>query len=150
MTGSQRTKADLVKLKVESSYNGKSFVIDNVVGNKPWKDDCNSLPDKLSLEPYEHFIDIDLKLLNNCECIDLLIGSDNACLMTALEKREEPLRSDLHALLTPFGWCAYGGASPSGMSALLPTSLLDYFYFTYISPALLPTSLLDTFHLHHC
>ena len=119
MTDSQRTKADLVELKVESLYNGKSFDIDNVVVNKPWKDDCNSLPHKLSLETYEHFIDVDIKLLNNCECIDLSIGSGNACLMTALEEREKPLRSDPHALLTPLGWCGYGGASPLGMFALL-------------------------------
>ena len=58
-------------------------------------------------------------MINNYECIDLLIGSDNACLMTALEEREGLLRSDPHALLTPLGWCAYGDASPLGMSALL-------------------------------
>ena len=58
-------------------------------------------------------------MINNCESIDLLIGSNNACLMTALEEREGLLRSDPHALLTPLGWCAYGGASPLGMSALL-------------------------------
>ena len=114
-TGSQPTKADLFELKVESLYNSNTFY----VVNKPWKGDCNNLPHKLSFEAYEHFIDVNLKLLNNCERIDLLIGSDNACLMTALEEREGPLRFDPHALLTPLGWCAYGGASLLVMSALL-------------------------------
>ena len=39
--------------------------------------------------------------------------------MTALEEREGPLRFDPHALLTPLDWCAYGGASPLVMPALL-------------------------------
>ena len=33
-------------------------------------------------------------------------------------RKRRTFRSDPHALLTPLGWCACGGASPSGMSAL--------------------------------
>ena len=71
MTGSHPTKADLVEMKVESLYNDKTFDINNIVFNKPWKDYCNSLSQKLSLEAHAHFIDVYLKLFNNCECIGL-------------------------------------------------------------------------------
>ena len=44
--------------------------------------------------------------------VDLLIGSDNAFLMTALEERVDASRSDPHANLTPLGWLGRGGRSP--------------------------------------
>ena len=119
MTGNQPTEPYLVELKVESLYGGKTFNIDNVVINKPWKDDCNSLLHKLSLKAYKHFMDFDVNLLNNCKCIYLLIVCDNACLKTKLKKREGPLRYVPHALLTPLGWSIFGGASPLETSPLL-------------------------------
>ena len=87
MTRSQPTKGDLIELKVEALYGDETFDINNAVFNKLWKEDCNSLLLKLCLEAFEHFIDVDQNLLNNCESIDLLIESNNECLMTSLEER---------------------------------------------------------------
>ena len=112
LTDKKPIKAGLVKIEVESLYTSEVYALDNVVSNISWTDDKNSLPHKLDLSGLDHFSDVKIIELQNCETVGVLIGNDNACLMTVLEERVGRQISDPHATLTPLGWMAYGGMSP--------------------------------------
>ena len=64
------------------------------------------------MSDYSHFNDVELLELTDRTSVDLLIGNDNACLMTVLEERVGVSRCDPHAVLTTLGWLACGGVSP--------------------------------------
>ena len=68
-----------------------------MIPNKPWRGDIDKLPHRQGVSFCEHFNDVRLlELLDNIS-VDLLIGKDNAFLMTVLEKRVEMFTSDPHA-----------------------------------------------------
>ena len=112
LSGSKVTRANLVKFDLQSLFSEEVFALSNVVTNKPWKDDLDTLPHKQDMSDYSHFNDVELLELTDRTSVDLLIGNDNACLMTVFEERVGVSRCDLHAVLTPLGWLACGGVSP--------------------------------------
>ena len=80
--------------------------------HSPWRDDMNTLPHRQDMSTFVHFKDVELFELPENKTVDLLIGNDNAFLMTMLEERVGASRSDPHAILTPLGWLGCGGKSP--------------------------------------
>ena len=56
--------------------------------------------------------DVELFELPENKTVDLLIGNDNAFLMTVLEERVGASRSDPYAILTSLGWLGCSGRSP--------------------------------------
>ena len=88
MTGEKVTSADLANFELQSLISDEMFSLNNVVAHTPWQDDVGTLPHKLDVSSYPHFQDTDLLHLPDNKSVDLLIGNDNAFLMTALEERE--------------------------------------------------------------
>ena len=68
------------------------------------QDDVDTLPHRQDVSSYLHFQDIDLLHLPNNELVDLLIGNDNAFLMTALGEHERTNVRDPQAVLPKIGW----------------------------------------------
>ena len=85
------------------------FELSNVVTNSAWQDDVETLPHRQDLNSFLHFEDVELP---DNDTVDLLIGNDNAFLMTVLEERVGVSRCEPRAVLTPLGWLACGGKSP--------------------------------------
>ena len=112
MTSCKATTADLVKFNVRLLHTGEIFCNVVLVVNEHWSDDENTLPHKQDLSVYEHFNDIDIVCLDNCHSVDMLLGNDNAHLMYAKQERMGKSQTDLHALLSPLGWLAFGEKTP--------------------------------------
>ena len=112
LTGNKLTHAELVKFDLQSLFSEEVFALSHVVTNKPWKDDIDTLPHKQDMSYYSHFEGVEMFELQDRTSVDLLIGNDNAFLMTVLEERVGVSRCDPHAILTPLGWLACGGVSP--------------------------------------
>ena len=70
------------------------------------------MPHRQDLNSFSHFEDVELYELPDNDTVDLLIGNDNAFLMTVLEERIGESRCEPHAILTPLDWLACGGKSP--------------------------------------
>ena len=112
MTGATLTHSDLVRFNLQSLFSDETFALSNVVTHSPWRDEMSTLPHKQDMSTFAHFKDVELFELPENKTVDLLIGNDNAFLMTVLEERVGALRSDPHAILTPLGWLGCGGRSP--------------------------------------
>ena len=89
------------------------FELSNIVTNTAWQDDVETLPHRQDLNSFSHFQDVELCELPDNDRVDLLIGNDNAFLMTVLEERVGVSHCEPHAVLTPLGWLAYVGKSKS-------------------------------------
>ena len=100
MTGAMLTHSDLVRFNLQSLFSDKTFALSNVVPHSPWRDDMNMLPHRQDMSTFEHFKDVELFELPENKTEDLLIGNDNAFLMTMLEERIGASRSD-HAKYPP-------------------------------------------------
>ena len=112
LTGDTLTHTDLVKLEMQSLFSNETYSLSNVVTNCPWRDDIDTLPHRQNLSSYAHFKDVEMFELPDIDTVDILIGNDNACLMTVLEERVGLSRDEPHAVLTPLGWLGCGGGSP--------------------------------------
>ena len=88
MTGEKVISADLVNFDLQSLSSDQVFSLSDVVAYTPWQDDVDTLSQREGVSSYPHFQDIDLLHLPNNESVDLLIGNDNAFLVTVLEERE--------------------------------------------------------------
>ena len=103
MTGEKVISADLVNFGLQSLILDEVFSLSNVVAHTPRQDEINTLPHREDVRSYPHFQDIDLLHLPDNESVDLLIGNDNAFLMTMLEEREETNVKKPHAVLSKIG-----------------------------------------------
>ena len=61
------------------------FELSNVVTNSAWQDDVETLPNRQDLNSFSHFKDVELYELPDNDTVDLLIGNDNAFLITVLK-----------------------------------------------------------------
>ena len=77
--------------------------------HSPWRDDMNTLSHRQDMSTFAHFRDVELFELPENKTVDLMIGNDNAFLMTVLEERVGASCSDPHGILTPLGWLGCGG-----------------------------------------
>ena len=75
-------------LDLQSLFSNEMFELSNVVTNSAWQDDVKTLPHRQNLNSFSHFEDVELYELPDNDTVDLLIGNDNAFLMTVLEERE--------------------------------------------------------------
>ena len=112
LSGDKLINAELVKFELESLFSTEKFSLSNVVTHSSWQDDVSALPHRQDMSSYSYFEDVELVQLLERDSVDLLVGNDNAFLMTVLEEREGVSRSDPHAILCPLGWYACGGLSP--------------------------------------
>ena len=112
LNGETLTHTNLVKFDLQSLFSNEMFELSNVVTNSAWQDDVETLPHRQDLNSFSHFEDIELYELPDNDTVDLLIGNDNAFLMTVLEGGVGVSRCVPHAVLTPLGWLACGGKSP--------------------------------------
>ena len=112
LNGEALTHTNLVKFDLQSLFSNEMFELSNVVTNSAWQDDVETLPHRQDLNSFPHFEDVELYELPDDDTVDLLIGNDNAFLMTVLEERVGVSRCEPHAVLTPLGWLACGGKSP--------------------------------------
>ena len=111
LNGETLTHTNLVKFDLQSFFSNEMFELRNVVTNSAWQDDVETLPHRQDLNSFLHFEDVELYELPDNDTVDLLIGNDNAFLMTVLEERVEVSRCEPHAVLTPLGWLVCGGKS---------------------------------------
>ena len=88
------------------------FELSSVVTNSAWQDHVETLPHRQDLNSFSHFKDVELYESPDNDTVDLLIGNDNAFLMTVLVERVGVSRCEAHAVLTPLGCLACGGKSP--------------------------------------
>ena len=112
MNGATLTHSDLVRFNLQPLFSDETFALSNVVTHSPWYDDMNTLPHRQDMSTFAHFKDVELFELPENKTVDLLIGNDNAFLMTVLEERVVALRSDPNAILAPLRWLGCGGRSP--------------------------------------
>ena len=112
LNGETLTHTNLVKFDLQSLFSNEMFELSNIVTNSAWQDDVETLPHRQDLNSFSHFEDVELYELPDNDTVDLLIGNDNAFLMTVLEERVGVSRCEPHAVLTPSGWLACGGKSP--------------------------------------
>ena len=112
LKGETLTHTNLVKLNLQSLFSNEMFELSNVVTNRAWQDDVETLPHRQDLNSFSHFEDVELYELPYNDTVDLLIGNDNAFLMTVLEERVGVSRCEPHAVLTLLGWLVCGGKSP--------------------------------------
>ena len=64
----------------------------------------NTFPHRQDMSTFAHFKDVELFALPENKTVDLMIGNDNAFLMTVLKERVGASRNDPHAISTPLGW----------------------------------------------
>ena len=67
----------------------------------------------------QHFDGVKFFILDNCNTVDIIIGNDNAFLMSAMEERMGESRDESHAIFIPLGRMASEGRSPIYMPGLL-------------------------------
>ena len=104
-------RTNLINFELQSSLLEKIFTFSNVATNKLWRDDIATLPHRKDKSAYEHFNNVESIELPDSESVDLLIGNDNALLVTLFEINVGIFRSNPHAILILLGWMACGGAS---------------------------------------
>ena len=112
MTGENVISADLINFDLQSLISDEVYSLSNVVAHTRWQDDVDTLPHRQDISSYPDFQDIDLLHLPDNESVDLLIGNDNALLITVLEEREGTNNRKPHAVLSKIGWYSCGGVSP--------------------------------------
>ena len=112
LNGETLTHTNLVKFDFQSFFSNAMFELSNVVTNSSWKKDVETLLHKQDLSSFSHFEDVELFELPDNGTVDLLIGNDNAFLMSVLEERVRVSRCDPHAILPHLGWLACGGKYP--------------------------------------
>ena len=109
LNGETLTHTNLIDLQF--LFSNEMFELSNVVTNSLWQDDVETLPHRQDLNSFSHYEDVELFELPDNDVVNLLIGNDNAFLMTVLGEREGVSRREPHAILTPLGWLACGGKS---------------------------------------
>ena len=95
---------NLVKFNIQSLYNNEMFFDITSVVNELWWDDISTLPHMQQLSQFKHFDNVEILGLDNCDAVDVLIDNDNAHLMYAEQERVGDSLTELHAILTSFGW----------------------------------------------
>ena len=80
LTSETLTHTNLVKFNLHYLFSNEMFELSNVVTNSSWQDDVETSP------LFSHFEVKLFELLDN-NMVDLLIGNDNAFLMTVLEEK---------------------------------------------------------------
>ena len=86
MNGATLTHSDLVRFNLQSLFSDETFALSNVVTHSPWRDCMNTLLHRQDMSTFAHFKDVELFELPENKTVDLLIGNDNAFLMTVLEE----------------------------------------------------------------
>ena len=66
--------------------------------NAPWQNDIGPLLQKQDLSSYRHSHGVELLELSANDCVDSLIGNDNAFLMPVGEERVEASRKEPHGI----------------------------------------------------
>ena len=112
LNGETLTHTNLVKFDLQSLFSNEIFELSNVVTNSAWQNDVETLPHKQDLNSFSHFENVELYELPDNDTVDLLIGNDNAFLMTVLEKRVGVSRCKPQSILMLLGWLACGGKFP--------------------------------------
>ena len=109
LSGQVTPKLGQVDLQLQSLHSGEIFPLvgANVVPN--WADDKRILPHALDVSSLKHFGDASIQVLPGKDRVDLLIGQDNARLMTVIEEREGSSADHPNCVLTRLGYVASGG-----------------------------------------
>ena len=92
----------------ESLDTNEMFCDITAVVHEPWSDDAKGLLHRQLLNELKHFEDVDMFTIDGCDVVDLIIGNDNAFLMTVIEEKRGESRDEPHAIYTPLDWLASG------------------------------------------
>ena len=109
LIGAKDSFADVITFALQSLDTNEMFCDITAVVHEPWSDDAEGLPHRQLLNELKHFEDVDVFAIDGCDVVDVIIGNDNAFLMTVIEEKRGESRDEPHAIYTPLGWLASGG-----------------------------------------
>ena len=109
LIGAKDSFADVITFALQSLDTNEMFCDITAVVHEPWSDDAEGLPHRQLLNELKHFEDVDVFTIDGCDVVDVIIGNDNAFLMTVIEEKRGESRDEPHAIYTPLGWLASGG-----------------------------------------
>ena len=107
--GAKDSFPDVITFTLQSLDTNEMFCDVTVVVHEPWSDDVDGLLHKQLLNELKHFEEVDVFTIDGFDVIDVIIGNDNAFLMTVIEEKRGESCDESHAIYTSLGWLASSG-----------------------------------------